>query len=153
MDEYYSNADEVKILKASSEQFPRLSQLWLDTSLSAHSFIDSDYWTANQQAMETQHLPGSEVYVCTENGEIVGFAAMSQNHLAALFVDDFCQGRGYGRLMLDYVKKDRDTVTLNVFVQNAKAAEFYQKNGFKIEREQTDQATNEREYVMVWKQA
>ncbi|QDH21407.1 GNAT family N-acetyltransferase [Saccharibacillus brassicae] len=150
MNEYETNADQVEIMQALPEHFPQLAQLWLDTSLAAHAFIDSAHWTTNKQAMEERYLPESDVQMCLENGEIVGFAAVKENRLAALFIDESRQGRGYGRRLLDRVKEGRDTVTLNVYAQNAQAGEFYRKQGFKLEREQVDAATNEREYAMVW---
>ncbi|WP_172198043.1 GNAT family N-acetyltransferase [Saccharibacillus qingshengii] len=153
MNEYETNADQIEIQKARPEHFPLLAQIWLDTSISAHSFIDSAYWTTNKQAMEEQYLPQSDVYMCLENGEIVGFAAVMDTRLAALFIDESRQGRGYGRRLLDCVKKDRDTVRLNVYAQNAQANAFYRKQGFELEKQQTDEATNELEYAMVWKKA
>lgn len=145
------SASSVTIVRASPEQFPRLAQLWLDASLSAHDFIDAAYWIGNKQAMEQQYLPASEVYVGLENGEIAGFVAMVDAYLAALFVDPAKQGRGCGRKLLEHVKNGREAITLNVFAQNAGACAFYRSNGFEIEKEQIDEATGAREQVMVWR--
>ncbi|OWR28496.1 GNAT family N-acetyltransferase [Saccharibacillus sp. O23] len=146
------SASSVTIVPAAPEQFPRLARLWLDASLSAHDFIDAAYWIDNKQAMEQQYLPASEVYVCMENGEVAGFVAMVDQYLAALFVDPAKQGRGYGRMLLEHVKNERETIMLNVFAQNAGACAFYRRNGFEIEKEQIDEATGAREQVMVWRQ-
>lgn len=139
------------IRKATTDHFPHLAQLWLEASLSAHSFIDSAYWTANKQAMESQYLPSSEVHVCVHNDSVVGFIAMVDNYLAALFIDHSRQGSGYGKLLLNYAKSTRDTITLNVFARNENATAFYRKQGFSIQSEQIDEPTGELEYVMTWK--
>lgn len=141
------------IRKATADDFPRLAQLWLESSLAAHSFIDAAYWTANKPAMESQYLPSSEVHVCLKNHSVVGFIAMVDNYLAALFIDESCQGSGCGKLLLDHAKSTRDTITLNVFARNEKATAFYRKQGFSIQSEQIDGPTGELEYVMTWQRS
>lgn len=141
------------ILKATADHFPRLAELWLEASRSAHSFIDAAYWTANKQAMQSQYLPSSEVHICVQNDSVVGFIAMVDNHLAALFIDESCQGSGYGKFLLDHAKSTRDTITLNVFARNENATAFYRKQGFSIQSEQIDEPTGELEYVMTWQRS
>ncbi|NGZ77180.1 GNAT family N-acetyltransferase [Saccharibacillus sp. VR-M41] len=103
--------------------------------------------------MEEQYLPASEVHVCMADGEAAGFVAMAGDYLAALFVDPSRQGHGYGAMLLDRVKSDRNTVTLHVFARNERAAAFYRKQNFEPQHEQIDEATGEREIVMVWRRA
>lgn len=141
------------IRKASPDQFPHLSDLWLDASLSAHAFIDAAYWTANKQAMESQYLPSSEVHVCLQHDSVVGFIAMVDDDLAALFIDPSRQGSGCGKLLLDHAKSTRDAIALNVFARNENAIAFYRKQGFTIQSEQIDEPTGELEYVMTWKRS
>ena len=52
--------------------------------------------------------------------------------------------------LLQFVKKRRERLCLNVFVRNEKALRFYQKNDFKIIREQCEPSTAETELVMAW---
>lgn len=40
-------------------------QIWLETNIKAHSFIDKEYWTGNYE-MVKQILPEAEVYVYEE---------------------------------------------------------------------------------------
>ena len=37
-------------------------QIWLETNIKAHSFIDKEYWTGNYE-MVKQILPEAEVYL------------------------------------------------------------------------------------------
>ena len=39
---------------------------------------------------------------------------------------------------------------LLVYLKNEQAIHFYRKNGFKIQAEQLDEPTREKEYVMEW---
>ncbi|MBD8944756.1 MAG: GNAT family N-acetyltransferase, partial [Ruminococcaceae bacterium] len=39
---------------------------------------------------------------------------------------------------------------LNVYQKNARAISFYQREGFEIQCEALDEATGEKEYVMIW---
>ena len=57
-----------------------------------------------------------------------------------------------GKLLLDYVKTKKHKLSLNVYQKNVRAVHFYQKEGLKIQREDFDQATGEKEYVMIWSQ-
>jgi len=148
MNSTFSN--QFHIRKATAEHFPLLAEIWLEASRSAHSFVDESYWTANKQAMQSQYLPSSEVHICVHNDSVVGFIAMVDNYLAALFIDPSRQGSGYGKLLLNYVKSTRDAITLNVFARNEKATAFYRKQGFSITSKQIDEPTGELEYVMTW---
>ena len=40
---------------------------------------------------------------------------------------------------------------LSVYVKNERAIAFYEREEFKIVKEEIDKTTNEKEYVMVWK--
>ena len=41
-------------------------QIWLETNIKAHSFIDKEYWTGNYE-MVKQILPEAEVYASVTN--------------------------------------------------------------------------------------
>jgi Acetyltransferases len=138
------------IRKSTNNDYARLADLWLKTSLSAHHFIDDAYWTANRKEMEERYLPMAETFVIEEEGRIDGFVSMAGKYLAALFIDEERQGGGLGRKLLDHVKQGRDEIELKVYVRNVNAFRFYLKQGFTVMEELTDEATGEREYRMVW---
>ncbi|CAM3546297.1 GNAT family N-acetyltransferase [Marinicrinis lubricantis] len=141
----------LQIKRSHSDDYGLLADIWLNVSLKAHDFIDSAYWTSNKMVMQEMYLPQSETYVGWDQGQIIGFISMVEKHLAALFIDEAHQCKGYGRQFMEYVKKDRETITLRVYVKNEAAYRFYLKQGFVIAQEQMDEGTNEREYEMVWK--
>jgi putative acetyltransferase len=77
---------------------------------------------------------------------------MLDGYLAALFIRVDSQRKGYGKLLLDWVKEQHDEIQLKVYQSNTKAFNFYTKNGFTIQEESVDTETDEKEFVMKWTQ-
>ena len=51
---------------------------------------------------------------------------------------------------LDFIKDKKEMLCLNVYQKNMRAIRFYQREGFEIQGESLDEATNEKDYVMIW---
>ena len=62
------------------------------------------------------------------------------------------QSCGIGKLLLDYIKNKKLRLRLNVYQKNTRALSFYQREGFDIQCEGSDDATGETEYTMLWQQ-
>ncbi|WP_177764466.1 N-acetyltransferase [Flavobacterium sp. I3-2] len=140
----------MKIRKMEIRDVSMLADLWLKTSLTAHSFIPEKYWIENKILMVEKYLPNSEVYVAEEMNNILGFVALIENQIASIFVDERQQGKGIGSLLLDYVKDLRSEMTLNVYQKNQKSVNFYKTKGFNILEETIDEPTGEKEFKMQW---
>ncbi|MYM33551.1 GNAT family N-acetyltransferase [Duganella sp. FT94W] len=81
----------------------------------------------------------SEVVV-HDAGDVLGFAAMFDGQLRALFVHSLARGRGVGQSLLDMVIARAETpIALNVALGNSGAIRFYERNGFSIIGETTRQ--------------
>lgn len=132
----------------------RVLNIWLEGSLKAHHFIDVNYWEAQQGNMASIYLPSSTTFLLEkkEEGSIVGFISLVDDYIAALFIDVHEQNCGYGKRLLDYVKNDHVFLQLKVYQKNKNAIRFYEKNGFYIVGDSIDRATEQKEYVMEWKQ-
>ncbi|RDW22110.1 N-acetyltransferase [Oceanobacillus chungangensis] len=128
----------------------KLVEIWYEGSLIAHDFIDKDYWKSQQTEMKEKYLPMSETYVISNDNDVVGFVSMVNNYLAALFIDVKHQGEGYGKGLLNFIKRRRENIQLNVYKKNNKAVNFYLENGFVIENESLDEQTGEEEFLMGW---
>ncbi|MBT2757644.1 N-acetyltransferase [Mesobacillus foraminis] len=128
----------------------KLVEIWYEGSLIAHDFIDKDYWKSQQTEMEEKYIPMSETYVVSNEKDVVGFVSMMDNYLAALFIDLKHQGGGYGKGLLDFIKRQRENIQLKVYKRNKKAVNFYLKNGFVIKEETLDEQTSEEEFLMEW---
>ncbi|MDO3678542.1 N-acetyltransferase [Paenibacillus ehimensis] len=139
-----------KIRPSNPQDIDILVELWLQESLTAHPFIDAQYWRANAEEMKTKYLPMADTIVIEEDGHVAGFVSMVDDYLAALFIDSRHQKKGLGKGLLDHVKQDRTAIRLQVYRQNERAVRFYEKQGFRIEAEMIDEATSAEEYRMVW---
>lgn len=140
----------IRIRKAEPHDYRLLSDIWLESSLIAHDFIPIEFWRSHQTAMEEQYLPAAEVYVAEDNSGPVGFAALVNKRLAAIFVSPEQQGRGIGNRLLHHTKTLRDVLELNVYQKNTKSLGFYLAKGFEIVSESLDSPTGEKEWVMQW---
>ena len=123
--------------------------VWINTNLQAHSFIPAEYWKENYDIVK-QMLPQAEVYVYEQNGHIAGFIGLMEQEIAGLFVQDTLQSKGIGKQLLDYVKKRKSCLTLHAYRKNQRAVQFYLREQFYIQSQETDSSTGEREYVMKW---
>jgi len=127
-----------------------LVDIWYKASLQAHDFIDSGYWKSQIEEMKEKYIPMSETHVITDQTKIVGFISMVDDYLAALFIDVAHQNNGVGTELLNFEKRHRDMIQLKVYKENLSAVRFYEKNGFIIKKEITDEQTNKQEYLMEW---
>lgn len=128
----------------------RIMQLWLNTNIQAHNFINSRYWRNNFDAVK-EIMPKAAIYVYEQNGEIQAFIGLMESFVAGIFVSSNSQSKGIGKLLLDYSKGKWDELSLCVYKKNNGALRFYLREGFKISAEQVDENTGEIEFVMKWK--
>ena len=123
--------------------------LWLEASIQAHAFVGKDYWESKVEDMRTLYLPLSEIVVDTdEAGEIMGFMALVEDFLAALFVAPRHQGKGTGTRLLKLAQKMRGTLELSVYAENERAVGFYRKHGFEIVGQGVEEGTGHLELTM-----
>ncbi|SMP45548.1 GNAT family N-acetyltransferase [Anoxynatronum buryatiense] len=124
-------------------------ELWLDTNTAAHDFIGEDYWRANYDTVK-QMIPDAAVYVY-EDQSVKGFVGLIGNYLAGIFIEKSEQSKGIGKLLLDYIKMNNEDLLLQVYKKNSRAVQFYQREGFVVDKEQIEENTNEIELVMKWR--
>ena len=67
-----------------------------------------------------------------------------------IFVRGDVRSQSIGKQLLDFVKQKRKRLELNVYVKNKRAVQFYEREGFCIQREGKDAETGEKEYCMLW---
>ena len=137
------------IRKLQNVDINKVVDIWLKTNLEAHDFIPGQYWTSNYEAVKKM-LPQAEVYVYEDNKIIQGFVGVQDKYIEGIFVSGKMQSHGIGKALLDYIKDKKGRLQLNVYQKNVRAMSFYQREGFTIQREQLDEFTGEKEYVMEW---
>lgn len=135
------------IRRMQADDLDRVMQIWLESNLQAHDFVPEDYWRG-QYGNVRQMIPVAEVYVCEVHRQVVGFIGLVDKYISGLFVDSAFRSRGVGKRLLDYAKALKPSLTLNVYKKNIRAVRFYQREGFMIEREDRDEDTMEKDYLM-----
>lgn len=137
------------IRKLKETDINKVAEIWLDTNIKAHDFIPEKYWKDNFNMVKDM-FPQSEIYIY-ENGKIIqGFIGMDNDYIAGIFVSSEAQSQGIGKVLLDFVKTKKEKLRLNVYQKNTRAIQFYQREGFKIQNENLDINSGEKEYVMTW---
>ena len=58
--------------------------------------------------------------------------------------------KGIGKQLLNYAKGIKSNMYLSVYNKNIRAIQFYQREQFVVQSENTDDNTNEKELVMAW---
>ena len=127
----------------------KVADIWLNTNIKTHSFIPAQYWKGNFELVK-ERLLQAEVYVYEDDQEIQGFIGMNGEYIEGVFVSDEYQSQGIGARLLNYIKNNRDKLSLSVYQKNSRAISFYQREGFEIQRSGLDEATGEKDYVMTW---
>ena len=129
----------------------KVMQIWLDANIRTHNFIDQSYWLNNYD-MVKEVIPQAEVYVYEDEvtKQIEGFIGLTDDYIAGLFVNKGFRSKGIGKELLNYVKKTKSNIRLNVYNKNVRAIEFYRREHFSIQTERMDDNTNEKELIMTW---
>lgn len=128
----------------------RVMEIWLESNIDAHSFIDKKYWEDNYE-MVKEILPSAEIYLYEENKNILGFVGLMENYIAGIFVEKNFHSQGIGRKLLDCCKSLKRELTLSVYEKNQKAYSFYIREGFQVVEKKIDENTSEIELVMYWR--
>ena len=83
--------------------------------------------------------------------QIKGFISLPEkNYVGALFVDPAFQRQRIGSKLLEYVRRKRPELKLQVYCRNSGAQKFYRSRGFQSLKEQSDDSTGEKELIMCW---
>ncbi|WP_417783237.1 N-acetyltransferase [Terasakiella pusilla] len=122
--------------------------IWLEASVLAHDFVEQDFWHRQLQPMREIYIPASDTFVYQVAGQVVGFYALYEESLAAIFVAPNYQGRGIGKVLLSHAKTMREKLSLCVYKENQKSYRFYLSQGFTVIGEQQDKHTGHPEFLM-----
>lgn len=108
-----------------------------------------------------EHISGAEfgLYasadICNADGKVIVEkdtlleVAVSDENCDAAFVK-VAQSKGIGKQLLDYMKKVKSTLRLNIYQKNERAIQFYLREEFRIKSGNVDDNTGEKEFIMVW---
>ena len=110
----------------------QLIDVWYRASLLAHPFLSADFLADEREEIAQKWLPIAKTTVYELDGRVVGFTAMIENEVGAIFVDPDYQRRGIGRALMDHARSTQAILDLNVFEANAIGRAFYEAYGFHL---------------------
>jgi putative acetyltransferase len=137
-----------EIFPIRGEHIDTIADIWLESSIDAHSFVPAAYWKSKVDEMKKIWLPSSQTWGLKTDGETVGFYSLVDCKLAAIFIKPAAQGQGFGRLLMEHAKSQRHKLELTVYEKNSKSTRFYEKCGFSRLSERIDAETGEKEVLM-----
>ena len=97
-------------------------------------------------------FPSSEIWLSECDGSLAGFIAFRAGWVDQLYVHPQHRDCGVGVALLDIARAAESSLRLWTFQCNARARKFYERQGFRVERE-TDGAENEEkqpDLLYVW---
>ncbi|MCC0661621.1 N-acetyltransferase [Clostridioides sp. ZZV14-6154] len=137
------------IRKSNNKDIEKIMEIWEESTIKAHDFINKDYWKNSYNIVKNEYMPISETFVYDDGEEIKGFISIIDNEfIGALFISTNYQSLGIGSKLLDYVIKEYKNLSLAVYKDNKKAVVFYNKKGFNIVKEQVNEDSGFKEYLM-----
>lgn len=137
------------IRKLENSDIDRIMDIWINTTIKAHSFVKQEYWMENYDIVKNTYLPSSDTYIYEDNEDIKGFISVIDNEfIGALFIDYKYQGYGIGKKLIDYIYGIYTKLALTVYKDNYRAVQFYKQMGFKVIDEMCNEDTKCIEYLM-----
>lgn len=145
------NNEDIKIRKLESEdELNKIMDIWLESNLDSHKFIDESYWISNFNNVKLL-IPKADVFFIYKNNNILGFTGVMDNYIAGIFIDKKYRNEGLGTLLINKLKTNYNLLILDVYKENINAYNFYMKKNFSVIDEKIDTLNNQVEYTMIWK--
>lgn len=119
----------------------RILDIWRKASELAHPFLSAKFLDEGVEKIRTLYLPVSETHVFIQDGDVVGFIGLLDNHIGGLFVDPRYHGQGIGRALVDHGRHLKGVLSVEVFKENPIGREFYKAYGFLETGEYIDEET------------
>lgn len=111
---------------------PELIEVWRRASLVAHAFLPTEFILDEGEKIPTVYVPGAEIWVYVLNEIVVGFIALGDSEVVAIFVDPDFHGQGIGRALMDHARRLRGELRVDVFKRNQIGRRFYERYGFRV---------------------
>ena len=107
-----------------------LLDVWFAASRLAHPFLSAEFMAEERRSIANKWLPIAETWVFESAGRVVGFIALIDHVVGALFVEPGRHGQGIGRALMDHARGLRGALDVEVFEANAIGRRFYAAYGF-----------------------
>ncbi|MDK2584626.1 N-acetyltransferase [Romboutsia sedimentorum] len=132
-----------------NKDIDKIMDIWLKSTIKAHDFISKEYWETSYNTVKDIYIPIAETFVYEDDEDIKGFISIINNEfIGALFVDVDAQSNGIGKCLIDYALNKYKKLNLAVYKDNKKSVDFYIHRGFKIIKEQVNEDSAHKKYIM-----
>jgi len=138
------------IRKYRESDYEALIELWFAASQVATPFLSDEFLAEERDKIRKIYLPKAETWVFETEDTVAGFIALIGNEVGAIFVHPKLQGRGIGRALMDHAAGLQDSLYLDVFKENAVGCRFYDRYGFRFEREHVHEQTGHAQMRLVY---
>jgi GNAT superfamily N-acetyltransferase len=132
----------VQIRRAGASDAEAIADVFIP-SFESLSFLPQIHTHDETRGHIRRVVAAEEVWVAENEGQILGFAALTADMLSHLYVHPDAQGRGAGSALMDRAEERRPGgFTFWVFQENDQARRFYEARGCRV-LELTDGSGNE----------
>ena len=132
------------ILRPTPQDYDELLTVWEASVRSTHHFLTEENIQFYKPLIRNQYFQAVELSVIrNREGNIAAFMGLSDELIEMLFVHPDEQGKGYGKLFIQYALHEKHIYKVDVNEQNEQAYQFYLHTGFQpIGRDETDPTGN-----------
>lgn len=126
---------------ATEQDYDDLMRVWEASVRSSHHFLTEDDIQFYKPLIRNEYFPAVTLYIIRDerSKHIAAFMGLSDELIEMLFVDPSQQGKGYGKLLIEYAIREKNIRKVDVNEQNDQALQFYLNRGFEvISRDATD---------------
>jgi ribosomal protein S18 acetylase RimI-like enzyme len=136
---------EVTIRRARADEYDEIARVWMESWVSIGLEIASEKMLADLRARIPREMDaGWSLYVADDAGRIAAMLAfrLRDGYLDQLFVAPEYHGRGIGKMLLQFTRKNLpDEICLRCASLNQKAWRWYEREGFVLEMEEPHPAS------------
>lgn len=127
------NETHMKIRSSIPDDLESLVDIWHRSVRTTHFFLKEAEIQSLLAIVREQVLPNLEPWVLTTNeGAAIGFMALSEGVIDALFIAPEHHRQGGGRLFVQHAKNLNRVLLVDVNEQNPEAIKFYMAQDFHI---------------------
>ena len=122
-----------RLASPAAHELDALTDLWERSVRAPHDFLAPEDIPFFRRMVRQEALPAAEIYVIRDSGNgFAAFAGIGADRLEMLFVAPSARGKGLGRELVEHVTVHCGVRRVDVNEQNAQAAGFYARMGFRI---------------------
>jgi ribosomal protein S18 acetylase RimI-like enzyme len=131
---------DLTIRAARPDEYDEVARVWMDSWVSIGLEAASEKLLAGLRTRVRREIANEwSLYVADDAGRIAAMLALRlrDGYLDQLFVDPTYHGRGVGKMLLQFTRKNLpDEIWLRCAKPNEKAWRWYEREGFVLEKEE-----------------